>query len=168
MEAQNPKKKELSPWIAVPGTILVVLLLLPYIIVYILFYNLYSFFLHMAIWFYWLRRGRYILFVYSNSPIWHGYIEEQILPNIRRRAIILNWSERSKWHRSLAVLVFYHFGGSQEFNPLAIVFRTLRLHRSFQFYLPFRDYKHGKQDKVEKMKQELFALIVEIESMQAA
>jgi len=37
--------------------------------------------------------GRDILLVYSDSPIWHDYIEERILPHLGERAVVLNWSQ---------------------------------------------------------------------------
>jgi hypothetical protein len=49
------------------------------------------------------------------------------------------------------VLAFWYFGGSREFNPLAVVFRPLRLPRVFRFYEPFREFKHGKTEAVENM-----------------
>ena len=46
--------------------------------------------LHITIWAWWCLRGRDILFVYSDSPIWRDYIEKQILPHIGERTIVLN------------------------------------------------------------------------------
>jgi hypothetical protein len=43
--------------------------------------------LHLLVWVFWLPRGQDVLFVYSDSPVWHDYIEAEILPNIRRRAV---------------------------------------------------------------------------------
>ena len=45
----------------------------------------------------WLPRGRRVIFVYSNSPVWREYVEERILPRLPANAAILNWSERSRW-----------------------------------------------------------------------
>lgn len=49
--------------------------------------------LHIAIWTWWCLRGRDILFVYSDSPIWRDYIEQRVLPCLGERAIVLNWSQ---------------------------------------------------------------------------
>jgi hypothetical protein len=76
-----------------------------------------------------------------------------------RRAIILNWSQRRLWHHTLAVAVFRFFGGNREFNPLAIVFRPFRLAKSFRYYKPFRELKHGKPEAVDDLTDQLFALL---------
>jgi hypothetical protein len=114
--------------------------------------------LHVLIWTFWCFRGRDILFVYSDSPIWHDYIE-RLLPPIRDRAVILNWSERKRWRLSLARMAFHHFGGYREFNPLAVVFRPFRLTRKFRFWQPFRDFKHGKASPLQQMEKDFFSFI---------
>ena len=103
--------------------ILLAPILVLYAIVYLLGAGLYRLLLTASVWVFWCPRGRNVLFVYSESPNWQPYIEETILPRISSRAVVLNWSERSRWHTSLATHVFYKIGGPNEFNPLAIVFR---------------------------------------------
>lgn len=116
--------------------------------------------LHIAIWIWWCTRDKYALIVYSNSPVWQDYFENQVLPALENRAVVLNWSERATWHTwSLAVLVFRYFGGNKDFNPMAIVFRPGRFRRVFRFWAPFRDFKHGKPQQVERMKEELLGLV---------
>jgi hypothetical protein len=115
--------------------------------------------LHMAVWCIWCTRGRDVLLVYSDSPIWQTYVEEQLLPKLRHRAVILNWSERRTWRRTLAVTLFHFFGGSREFNPMAIAFRPFRMARSFRFYKPFRDFKHGKPESVTLLTEQLFVYL---------
>ena len=44
-------------------------------------------------------------------------------------------------------------------NPMAIVFRPARFRRGFQFWRPFRDFKHGKPQQVERMKEEVLGLV---------
>src|SRR5439155_18714445 len=53
--------------------------------------------LYAVVWMLWLPKGKDILLVYSDSPIWHDYMETQVLPLVKERAVILNWSERNKW-----------------------------------------------------------------------
>lgn len=72
--------------------------------------------LHVTIWSWWCLRGRDILFVYSDSPIWHDYIEKRILPRLGERAIVLNWSQRRRWRISIARLAFHHFAGYRQFK----------------------------------------------------
>src|SRR5438034_2962465 len=107
----------------------------------VIFYLLFGLLLHIAIWLMWCTRGKNVLFVYSNSPVWQSYVEQNILPLLPRNAIVLNWSERKTWHRfSLAAMAFQFFGGDREFNPLAVVFRPLRLSRTFRFWSAFKFY----------------------------
>lgn len=119
----------------------------------------YSICLHIVIWVWWCARGRDVLFVYSDSPIWREYLETTVLPRITRRAIVLNWSERKRWKVSLATMAFRHFGGHREFNPLAVVFRPLRLTRAFRFWKPFKDFKHGNSQSLERLQSEFFKCI---------
>ena len=141
---------------AVVGVCLLVLLSPLLILVAVVLYVLSGFVLYVAIWLGWCARGRHVLLVYSDSPIWHEYIENEILPRLEGRAVILNWSERKQWKKSLAVLAFKRFGGWRAFNPLAVVFRPFQFAKVFRFFEPFQDFKHGDPGKVEKMKTELF------------
>ena len=72
---------------------------------------------------------------------------------------MLNWSERKKWKFSLATLAFRHFGGDREFNPMGLIFRPFRWVKTFRFFKPFRDLKHGKPDALQKMEAEFFAAL---------
>jgi hypothetical protein len=109
-----------------------------------------------------------VLFVYSDSPIWRDYIDERILPLHAERALVLNWSERRRWRPSLSRMTFHHFGGSREFNPLAVVFRPFRRTRTFRFWQPFRDFKHGHPEALHAMERDLFGLIGVPEGQAAA
>jgi hypothetical protein len=117
--------------------------------------------LYIRVWMFWHPRGKDILFVYSDSPIWHDYLEQQLLPQIEARSVVLNWSERRFWlHRwSLPSLVFRHFGGDDEFNPLIVYFPPLRRHRTFRFWQAFKDYKHGHPQTLKEIEEELFDTI---------
>jgi hypothetical protein len=137
------------------------ILLSPILIIVLMVYLLYTLIFHLAIWSRWWLRGKFILFVYSNSPIWKEYIESRILPKIEQRAIVLNWSERSRWagQFSLAALTFQHYGGRRGFNPLAVVFRPFHRAKVFRFWQPFQDFKHGQSAAVYKMEAEFLDLV---------
>jgi hypothetical protein len=139
--------------------LLLVLILLPIIVIGGVFYHLWGLTLSVLIWIVWGTSGRYILFVHSDSPIWSEYIEQEILPHIQGKAVILNWSERKTWKPSLAVWAFHYFGGRRSFNPMAIVFRPFRLHGTFRFYEAFQDYKHGSFERLIKLKADFFGAI---------
>ena len=148
--------------------LLLLMVLSPLIIVALTLHLFAGLFLHLAVWCCWCARGRYVLFVYSDSPIWHDYVEAHILPRLGERAVILNWSHRGRWRRTLAVLAFRYFGGYRTFNPLALVFRPFCLARHFRFYEPFCEFKHGKTEAVAKMERELYDLLDEIIGVRTA
>ena len=110
--------------------------------------------MYLAIWL--TRRKQFTVFVYSDSPIWKDYIETEILPYIKDRAVILNWSERRKWKTSLEVLAFRYFGGQRNFNPIGLLFRPFRLVRTHRFFEAFKEFKYGDPGRVEEIKNELF------------
>ncbi len=145
--------------------VVVIAILLPLIIVWVLVYALFRGLawagLTLLVWVLWLPRGRNVLFVYSDSPNWHEYLAENVLPKIEQRCVVLNWSERSQWGCSpaLAVRVFRFFGGDREFNPMAVVFRPLRTPKTVRFFQAFRDYKHGKPERLQKAEAELYRLV---------
>ena len=101
------------------GAFLFVLLLpviLPIVLIALTLHLLAGLFLHVAVWLCWCARGRYVLLVYSDSPVWQEYVERELIARL------------------------------VDFNPLAVVFRPLRLARRFRFYQPFREFKHGKPE----------------------
>jgi len=119
-----------------------------------------SLLLHISVWLLWNSRGIKVLYVYSNSPNWQNHIEEQILPRLPEKRIILNWSERKHWkHQTLASMVFRHFGGDREFNPMAVVIKPLRRAIVFRFYNAFGDFKHGKISELQEMEAEFFRML---------
>jgi len=119
---------------------------------------------HFLILLTWLPNGKDTLLVYSQSPIWHDYMTTQILPLVKDRAIVLDWSERKKWRKfSLPVLAFRLLGGYRNFNPLVIHFRPLHRAKLFRFWPAFKDWKHGNTDSVEQLRREL-AFVLEAKS----
>ena len=137
--------------------ILLLIVFSPILMIGVILYLFWGIILYIAIWLTWRKQD--ILFVYSDSPTWKDYIEREILPYIRERAIVLNWSERKRWKNSLAVFAFRYFGGDRNFNPIALVFRPFRFVRVYRFFEAFKDLKHGDPQRVEKLKRELFEMI---------
>lgn len=140
--------------------ILTVLLLVlsPIVVIAVLLYLVWGATLYLAIWF--THQKLFIIFVYSDSPIWKDYVEKEILPQIQNRAVILNWSERSKWKSSLAVLGFRYFGGYRNFNPIALVFRPFHIVKTYRFFEAFKEFKHGKPKRVEALTK---GLLIDLE-----
>jgi hypothetical protein len=94
-------------------------------------------------------KGKDMLLVYSDMTT-------QILPLVKERAVVLNWSERKKWPKySLSVIAFRAIGGRRNFNPLVVYFRPFRHAKLFRFWSAFKDSKHGDIDPVERLRREL-------------
>ena len=135
-------------------------LVLPLGLIAIVLHLLYRITLYLLVWALWLPRGKDILFVYSDSPIWREYMASEILPLVKERAVVLNWSERKTWRRwLLGVAVFRHFGGAREFNPLVVLFRPVRLARVFRFWSAFKDWKRGYRESVGRLRQDLLSAL---------
>ena len=82
-------------------------LIVPLAVIGIMLFLAYRLTLNALVRFWWLPKGKDILLIHSDSPIWHEYMTNQILPLVRSRAEILNWSEHSRWPNwSLAVRLF--------------------------------------------------------------
>ncbi|HKR85542.1 MAG TPA: hypothetical protein VJS37_15395 [Terriglobales bacterium] len=131
-------------------------LILPLFVLGVTLFALHRVFLYLLVWLLWLPKGKDTLFVFSDSPIWHDYMSQQVLPLVQDRAIVLNWSERSSWRKwRLSQQVFYSFGGRRGFNPMVIMFRPLRRAKLFRFWSAFKDWKHGYSEPVERLTSDL-------------
>ena len=66
------------------GQVALILVLLPFILPLALFaiasHIFYRALLYLLVWALWLPKGKDVLLVYSDSPIWHEYMTTQILP----------------------------------------------------------------------------------------
>jgi hypothetical protein len=89
------------------GDVFLVLLVLPIVLplalITLTFWFVHRVALYGLVWVLWLPKGKDILFVSSDSPIWQEYMATQVLPQIQERAIVLNWSNGTSGHRC-------HFG----------------------------------------------------------
>lgn len=109
--------------------------------------------LYALAWGWWMgREGRKVLFVYSDSPHWKTHVETNILPQLPKNSVVLNWSHRPAWHRfDVSVLLFHGFAGTKEFNPIGLVFQRFRLVKRFRFWQAFRDARHGRPEALQLM-----------------
>jgi hypothetical protein len=118
-------------------------------------------FIYSGVWFFWISRGIRIMYVYSDSPLWEDHIKKEVLPKLPPNSIIMNWSERKIWKKlSLSSIVFHYFGGRKAFNPMAILFIPFRRAKVYRFYDAFKEYKHGKPERLESMEREFFQKLV--------
>ena len=144
----------------------VLIVLLPFVVVALLLGMVSALLLLSLVWLTWCPRRRYALVVYSNSPIWQESFETQVIPRLGERAVVLNWSERKRWTFGLPAMLFRVFGGTRDFNPIAIVFEPMRWPR--RFYKAFRSFKHGRPEDVEQLRREFFRALDALASTRAA
>lgn len=109
----------------------------------------------------WWPQGKFVLFVYSNSPTWQRYIEERILPEIKEFSVVLNWSERQKLkiESPLEFRAFRFWTGEHDFNPAAVIVPPLGGVKIVRFWKAFRDYKHGKPRSLNDAERQLQELV---------
>ena len=131
-------------------------IILPLTIIGIILYEINRVIVYTLVWLWWLPKGHDVFHISSDSPIWKEYMETEILPLVARRAVVLNWSERSKWsHWSFAVRVFRTFGRGRDFNPMVVLFRPFRRARIFRFLPAFTEWKHGNAGRLEDLRRDL-------------
>jgi hypothetical protein len=135
-------------------------LLIPLAVVALATHLIHGAVLYALVWLCWCTRGKHILLVYSDSPVWRDYVEDNIIPRLPPSTIVLNWSRRCTWRwYSLPVMVFRFFGGTREFNPMVVVLRPFRRARRFRFWQAFKDYKHGNKTTLQSLERDMFACL---------
>ena len=103
---------------------------------------------------YWIREGKDVLFVYSDSPVWREYMLNEVLPLVRERAVVLNCSEQKRWKFSLAKLLFYAYKSNRNWNPMVLVFPRIGRVRQIRFHDAFKSYK-ATRGPVDEMRESL-------------
>jgi hypothetical protein len=131
-------------------------IILPLLIVGLVLHFLNNIVIYLLVWVWWLPKGKDVLYVSSDSPIWKEYMETEVFPLVAERAIVLSWSARSKWPKwSFAVRVFHTFGRGRDFNPMVVLFRPFRRAKIFRFLPAFEERKHGNSASVEQLRRDL-------------
>ena len=74
--------------------VLLLPVILPLAIVGMVLHVLNTLFVYLLVWAWWLPRGKDVLYVSSDSPIWKEYMETEVFPLVAQRAKVLNWSAR--------------------------------------------------------------------------
>jgi hypothetical protein len=133
---------------------------LPLVLIGGAIYGAFAAYLYVAVWLFWCARGANVFLVYSRSPNWQEHIENDILPKLPDSTVVLNWSDRKAWSRfSLRAQVFWHFLGTREHTPAAILFRPFRRARILRFYEGYRAAKHGDEKPLNTMESEFLDLV---------
>ena len=136
--------------------IIAVILLSPFFLLYLLVKALIRAYIRVRLTTKW-PSDKYILFVYSESEHWAPYIEQNLLPSIREYAIVINRTKQKNWKSDFhiekqALELWSHI----EANPIAIVFKPYKKVRTFHFFEAFRDFKQGKEAKLNSISQEFY------------
>ncbi len=159
-EKQSLRRKFGRTVLAVLAMPFVLVFILPLAVVAVILHFLNRLAVYLLVWMVWVPQGKDVLVVLSESPIWHDYMSSEIMPLVRERAVVINWSDRKKWPRwSFAPHVFRAFGGERNFNPLVIVFRPFRPAMVLRFWQAFQEWKHGHREPVERLKKQLAATL---------
>jgi hypothetical protein len=160
---QSEGRTKQSGWlrvVLVPLLVLIVLLLSPFIVSALLYMFARACIVYFTMWLVWMPKGKRVLVVHSDSPIWREYVSQNLLRPLGERAVVLNWSERKGWPRfSVAVMAFHHFGTDTAYNPLVVVFRRWRRAHVFRFWEPFKQYKQGDTEEVRALTKRVFDLV---------
>ncbi len=121
----------------------------------------YRFWLKVRFWGRHGRKGKEILFVYSDSSTWKNYIETNILPRIEAHSIILNWSKRREWgsRMQFETKLFNRWAGPGDFVPVAILFSLTGKVRTFRLWQASGNPKHGKEKVSKEAEQALFETV---------
>jgi hypothetical protein len=137
------------------GSTVVIVVFSPLILLVLLIYFLHRTIVYTGVWLFWLPRGKDVLFVYSDSTIWREYMLAEVLPLVKERAVVLNWSERNKWRKwSFKVRVFNTIGGDNAYNPLVVLFRPFDT-QVFRFWPAFNEWKRGNTAPLNALVREL-------------
>lgn len=149
-----------------PILLLSIIIWLVFLVVSYPFIVVYELWLKYRFWWRHGKFGRFVLFVYSDSPNWKDYIEANILPRIERNAVILNWSKRGEWSKinPFEATLFNHWAGRTEFNPMALIFSPSGKVKDVRFWSAFKEFKHGKHKSLREAENNLFAEIEEFRS----
>ena len=95
-----------------------------------------------------------LLIVYTASPHWQPYIEENWIPRWQERVVPLNRSEPD-WQNRPEAALWQRLAGRNDHTPIAIVVRKRGMPRVIRFFPAFRDYKHGKTGTLQAKEMEL-------------
>lgn len=98
--------------------------------------------------------GRDLLLVYTDSPHWKEYIESKWVARWRGRTVTLNRSH--PWSRKQPeAALWLAVAGITDHTPMAIVVPPRGKIRVITFFAAFRDFKHGKEQRLRAAEQEL-------------
>lgn len=158
-------------WIAFlilpPIAVALAVFILPFIVLIILAVRLQLVLVLIAVRLMWIPKGKYLLVVHSESPVWSPYLKGHLIPETSAHAVLLNWSERKSWSRAqLSTQVFDAIVGSREHTPSVVLFDPWWKPKVYRFWKPFKAYKRGDtklvQNLADQLNNDLDALVTRV------
>jgi hypothetical protein len=109
----------------------------------------------------WGRHGMRVVLAYSDDTRWRQRIEQQWLPRIGRRSVVLDWKTRQSFLPGAPIEshVFEHWAGSRDFDPIAIVIPAAGHVRTLRFRDAFIAHFRGDEQALALEEARLFALV---------
>lgn len=114
----------------------------------------------------WFSKGKRIFFLYSDSKKWKDHFEKKVIPKIKKKAVICNWSTRFEegWdEKNINYQVFKLFKPLGSFCPLAIVFLPDGKIKTFQFYELYIKKLKSNTPEYDRMEKEFFELVTHLD-----
>jgi hypothetical protein len=126
------------------------LLLSPLLLGIWLFYSVYEFLLALAWWRKHGRHGRRFLVVYSESPKWSAFFDEEVVPMVGDQAIVVDISKAPSWKSSSSLERRAHrrWGGEVEHTPMVIHFRRPWRAEAVRFFHAFLQRQYGDSSEL--------------------
>lgn len=110
--------------------------------------------------------GKDLLLIYTDSPHWQPYVEQQWLPRWSQRVVVLNRSR--PWDPSqLEARLWQSLAGFLEHTPVAIVIPSRGPAQVVRFFSAFRDLKHGKDARLRAAERLLESALADSEARAA-
>lgn len=103
-----------------------------------------------------------LLVVYTDSPHWQPYIDQNWVPRWGDRMILFNRSRPWRPDQSEARLWRMRTGGGRQNTPAAIVLNGKHAGHVIRLRHDFRDFKHGRPARLHAAEQEIDKVLREM------
>jgi hypothetical protein len=105
-------------------------------------------------------REKVALIAYTKNRKWSPHIDERILPEVEKCAVVIDRSD-AQWKERypLEERAIRYWAGRREYNPVVIAFLPNVKPRVFRFYEAFQDARRGHHESLERQTASLLALL---------
>lgn len=140
-----------------PLIALVLLLAIPFVLVALICWCVSSAVVCVAVSVHWIPIGVSFLIIYSESPQWKSYFEEEVVPAFGPAARVVNLSRdggsRKWWH--LDWWVYRHCAGFRNRFPIVFHFSRFGRWTTIRFHDAFMQSKKGETAALDQAKANL-------------